>query len=666
MDMAAPVAHPGGVSTATPLAARPWFKTSQRVLGRDWAVAYVFIAPMVLLLFGLVGYPLVLAFKLSFYSGIGDQVEKLQFAGIQNFINLWTDSRFINAVRITLLFTFWSVFVKFLLGLGTALTIHHLPRWGAILGGIVLVPYIIPDVVRAIAWKILLNPLFGAGNFLLKDVFHITDRGYDWMGSAQTALPSVTMVNIWSGAAFFIILLVAGLKAIDSEQYDAAAVDGASVWRRFLHITLPGLRYVIIVATLLSTIFTFNSFTLTYLLTQGGPAGATKIYTIFAYEFVAGNRYGPAASVAVTTAPLLFVLVLVLGRYMMQTDEQRTSGDNNIFWRSLMLILSPFALLLKGLLWLFWGINEIVERAVGAVTSRIRPAGSMPLFSRRTHRRIRVTFLYLVMGVILLFSLLPFYIIFVTAFKSKQQITAATSGLEIFWPHPWTLDQFYALFQRPFLDWYQNTIIIAVTTTLVSVIVASLGAYGLIRLKWRGSSTVGTTVLIAYLMPSVLLVIPLYGILQQMRQIIPWCGINSQCGLIMVYPSVVLPFATWLMMSYYRSIPEEIEDAAMIDGCNRFQAFWHVIWPLTRPAALAVGMFAVTQAWNEFLYAFTFLNSDKLTTLSVGLGRMIVGDVQPWGELTAAALLMAIPVVIVYVTGQKFMVAGLTAGSVKG
>jgi multiple sugar transport system permease protein len=145
---------------------------------------------------------------------------------------------------------------------------------------------------------------------------------------------------------------------------------------------------------------------------------------------------------------------------------------------------------------------------------------------------------------------------------------------------------------------------------------ASLGAYALVRLRWRGSSLLGTSVLIAYLMPTVMMFIPLYSILTQLKII------NSQLALMVTYPSIVLPFATWLMMGYYRSIPEELEDAAMIDGCNRFQTYYKVVLPLVRPAMLAVGMFSVTQAWNEFLYAKTFLRSTEVFTLPVGLGRI--------------------------------------------
>jgi multiple sugar transport system permease protein len=216
------------------------------------------------------------------------------------------------------------------------------------------------------------------------------------------------------------------------------------------------------------------------------------------------------------------------------------------------------------------------------------------------------------------------------------------------------------LFERQFLLWYKNTIVVAAVSTTVSLLAASLGAYALVRLKWRGAAPFSTLVLVAYLMPTALMFIPLYYILAQLQLT------NSLTALMVTYPSVVLPFATWLMMGYYRSIPEELEDAAMIDGCSRFGAFFRIVLPLVRPALLAVAMFSVTQSWNEFLYAYMFTTSDTLSTLPVGLGKIIIGDVQPWGELMAAALMTALPVVVLYMIGQKFMVAGLTAGSVKG
>ena len=221
--------------------------------------------------------------------------------------------------------------------------------------------------------------------------------------------------------------------------------------------------------------------------------------------------------------------------------------------------------------------------------------------------------MYGLLGVVVLFELFPIYFVLVTAFKSELQIQQVRG---MFWPDPWTLEQFTFLFTRiRFVEWYRNTTIIALASTTVSVLVASLGAYGMVRLRWRGASTLGATVLVANLMPGALMVIPMYIILAQLRLI------NTHWALLVTYPSFVLPFATWLMMGYYRSIPEEVEDAALIDGCNRLQAFFLVVLPLVRPALLAVGLFSFTAAWNEFLYAYTFLQDGEPVHAAGRAGR---------------------------------------------
>jgi multiple sugar transport system permease protein len=656
--MASPLAQPRSLGTGASHGVRTstWHTSLQRILGRDWVTAWLFVLPMVLLLFGLIGYPFGRAVYLSFHNAVGVQVGK--FIGFDNYANLWQDDFFSKAVLTTITFTVVAEVIKFSLGIATALLLHNIPRWGSVLGGLVLLPYIIPEVVRALAWRVLMDPLFGALNYLLVDTLHILPTGLGWLGDPNLALPSVILVYVWAGLPFFVILCVAGLKGIDAEQYDAAAVDGASAWRRFLHITLPGMRYVIIVATLLSTIFTFNSFTLTYLLTGGGPGGTTRLYTILAYEYaVQGLRYGSGIAVAMTTAPLLFLLILFLGRYMMVRGDASEPGDSAT-WSVVMTILWPVRMVLQGTLWVFWTVNELAERVASAALQAIRPPGSPSLLPRKLARKAGLSVMYVLLGAVVLFELMPFYFIFVTAFKSTLQIQQIQS---MFWPDPWTLENFRYLFtQIPFTSWYVNTILVSVSSTLVSVIVASLGGYALVRLKWRGAGFLSTAVLVSYLMPAALMFIPLYAILASLKLI------NTQLALIVTYPSVVLPFATWLMMGYYRSIPEELEDAAMIDGCSRFGAFFRVVLPLVRPALLAVTMFSITQAWNEFLYAYTFLRSASVLTLPVGLSQLIIGDVQPWGILMAASLLTAAPVVVLYMLGQKYMVAGLTAGSIKG
>src|SRR5215468_3404872 len=316
--MAVPtIARPARVEAAP---RRGWSAGSKRLLGRDWPVAWLFILPTAVLLFGLIGYPFVRAAWLSLFNVVG--LREGAFVGLQNYQNLWTDDSFSRAVRVTTIFTVASVAIKFVLGLSAALLIHNLPKLSAVIGGLILLPYIIPDVVRALSWRILLDPLFGGLNYILINVLHVMSKGPSWLGDAATALPSVIAVNVWAGMPFFIILILAGLKSIDRELYDAAAVDGATAWRRFLHVTLPGLRYVIIIATLYSAILTANGFTLVYLLTGGGPGGATRVYPILAYEYAIGAlRFSQGVAVALQSAPVLFLMILILGRYMTRPPD---------------------------------------------------------------------------------------------------------------------------------------------------------------------------------------------------------------------------------------------------------------------------------------------------------------------------------------------------------
>jgi multiple sugar transport system permease protein len=162
------VARVGAVSAT---ARSGWFKSSKRILGRDWPIAWLFFLPTALLLFGLIGYPFVRAVYLSFFNVVG--VREGAFVGFQNYTNLWSDDFFRRAIIVTTTFTFWSEIFKFSIGLAAALLLHNLPKWGSVLGGLVLLPYIIPEIVRALVWRILLDPLFGALNYILVNVLHV-------------------------------------------------------------------------------------------------------------------------------------------------------------------------------------------------------------------------------------------------------------------------------------------------------------------------------------------------------------------------------------------------------------------------------------------------------------------------------------------------------------
>jgi len=278
--------------------------------------------------------------------------------------------------------------------------------------------------------------------------------------------------------------------------------------------------------------------------------------------------------------------------------------------------------------------------------------------SREAIDRFQCAVAYLFLGLLLLFVLFPFYWMTVTSFKTEDQMRSLVS---MFWPSPFVVENYTQLLTKTdFAIWYRNSAFVAVSSTLVATAIGTIGAYALARLRFLGRAFLSSATLITYLVPPSILFIPLYAQIRTMGLA------DSLAGLIAAYPSFTVPFVTWLLMGYFGSIPEELEEAAMIDGATRFGAFRRIILPLAAPGVLAASLFAFTQAWNEFLYALVFISDVKQRTLPVGLSTFITGDVYGWGYLMAGAVLTTLPVILVYTYLQRYMVEGLTAGSVKG
>jgi multiple sugar transport system permease protein len=277
---------------------------------------------------------------------------------------------------------------------------------------------------------------------------------------------------------------------------------------------------------------------------------------------------------------------------------------------------------------------------------------------RVARERLQSAVSYAILVTLLLLVLFPFFWMTITSFKGETQMRSLTS---MFWPSPFVSDNYgHLLGKTEFLGWYRNSIVVSVSSTLLATAIGTIGAYALARLRFLGRAFMASAVLITYLVPPSILFIPLYA---QIRNL----GLaDSLTGLIVAYPSFTVPFVTWLLMGYFESIPEELEEAAMIDGATRFGAFRRVVLPLAAPGLLAAALYAFTQAWNEFLYALVFITNVKLRTLPVGLSTFITGDVYGWGYLMAGAVLTTLPVIAAYVYLQRYMVEGLTAGSVKG
>jgi len=259
------------------------------------------------------------------------------------------------------------------------------------------------------------------------------------------------------------------------------------------------------------------------------------------------------------------------------------------------------------------------------------------------------------------FALFPFYYMIITSLKKDAELYNLTSIPFLIQSGVITDHYRYLFFRTEFFTWMKNSLIISVVSTSVSVVIAILAGYSLARLRYRGVASFGTAVFITYLVPPTLLFLPL-------SQVVVWLGISDSIwALIVTYPTFLVPFSTWLLMGYFRTIPREVEECALVDGATRMQTLTRIVLPMAIPGIVCVILFGFTLTWNEFTYALTFVSQTASKTAVVGVtADLIRGDIFYWGSLMAGAVLASLPIVIVYVWFLDYYVSGLTAGAVKG
>jgi multiple sugar transport system permease protein len=270
----------------------------------------------------------------------------------------------------------------------------------------------------------------------------------------------------------------------------------------------------------------------------------------------------------------------------------------------------------------------------------------------------RVVTLYLPLGVFVFVLLFPFYWMGTTSLKPNAELLSRTGNP--FWVAAPTFEHFrHLIFETPYPEWMWNTVVVSVVSTFFSLTASVLAAYAIERLRFRGSKQVGLSIFLAYLVPPSILFIPLAAIVFQL-------GIfDTRWALILTYPTFLIPFCTWLLMGYFRTIPYELEECALIDGATRWQILVKIILPLAVPGLISAGIFAFTLSWNEFIYALTFVSSSEVKTVPVGVvTELVEGDVYHWGALMAGALLGSLPVAIMYSFFVEYYVSGMT-GAVK-
>lgn len=294
-----------------------------------------------------------------------------------------------------------------------------------------------------------------------------------------------------------------------------------------------------------------------------------------------------------------------------------------------------------------------------STSSRATPytAPQRSVMSRLRRRGFRNIVLTLGLAIFAIWTLFPFLWIISTSLKPNRDIYRDVTIL----PRTVTFEHYVDIIQHTdVLIYFRNSLLVATGTTVIAMIIAVLAAYAMTRLSFFGRAFMARATIVTYLVPPALLFIPLFQIAIQFH-------LNDRAaGLIIIYLIFTVPFSTWLTISYFNTVPSDLEDAAMVDGANRLQTLISVFIPLALPALAVVALFTFTQAWNEFLFALLLIGRDSQKTVPVGLSDFVKGDVFQWGPLMAGSLLAALPPVLIYIAAQKWVVSGLAGGAIKG
>ncbi len=255
-------------------------------------------------------------------------------------------------------------------------------------------------------------------------------------------------------------------------------------------------------------------------------------------------------------------------------------------------------------------------------------------------------------------SMAPLYWMVNTSLKPQAEIYSAVPTL---FPHDLTTESYtYLLTETNFLSGVKNSLIIAVVVSLFSIVIAYPAAYAIARLKFKGKKLFSKSILMTYLLPTSVLYIPLYILVSQV-------GLTDNIlGLLLIYPTFTLPYVAWVLIPHIQSIPYDLDEAAIVDGCSRFRVMYQIIFPLALPGIVSTTIFAFAMCWGEYMYALVNITSESMMTFPLVISGLIFGDMYPWGQLMAGAILACVPIVIIYMLASSSLVGGKTAGGVKG
>lgn len=524
-----------------------------------------------------------------------------------------------------------------------------------------LLPWAASLVMTATVWRYIYEGAYGPLNRVLMDL-GLLDQPVEWYKDTRFAFWALIVIGIVVSVPFTTYVFLAGLQTIPGELHEAARIDGAGPWQAWRRVTLPLLRPSLLVAVVLNTIYVFNSFPIIWIITGKIPGYDTDTAITFMYKVAFGPGpqldAGEAAALAVLNVLFLLVVVTVYLRNVTwdETEVSVATEREGILGR----LARPVGRLLRGAAAALRPAGRAAApalgtagRAIGAAWRPLRPAGLTAA------------------GVLVaLFFLAPYAVMLLGALRSDQDLFSVPAR---YLPARWEWSNLVDVWsQVPLLAYLRATLVIAGVTTLIVLVVALPAAWFAARHRFRGRNLFLYLILATQMFAPVALVVGLYREYTLVDTVIANLGLGlratySYWAIILVYSAFNLAFAVWILSGYFRSIPREIEEAALIDGLGRLRVLLRVVLPLAKPGVVTALIFTFIQVWNEFVVALTLFNDPgrDRQTLTVGIQQFVGLYETRYQYLFVASLIGIVPVLVLFATIERYLMGGLTAGSVK-
>jgi ABC-type sugar transport system permease subunit len=617
---------------------------------RSSLTGLLLLVPALLFFAGYVLYPIVDTCLLSGTSWSVVGGAKLA-VGARNYTDLCHDPGFLTALRNNGLFIVLSLAVQLPLALLLAVGLGSQLRRHQFLRTLFFAPFVMPVVAVGLLWRLIYEPNLGALNTLL-NALHLSAWARGWLGEGELAIFAVIAVSCWRYVGFHMMILLAGLQAIPGDLLEAAQLDGATPWQTFMAVTLPLLRRVLLVDALLITVGSIKIFDLVKVMTDGGPGTASEVLATYMFRLAfVEDRMGASAAVAVVM--LALTLLLTIGYVRLTNSEDDALPDWPGRWALRMLGVGL-------VVWLGWRGRGLIHTpgvllAVvgGIVVVGLAVAGLVRLARSASQGTTRVL-ADAGFAVLAILFLIPVIWGVLGSFKSLNELLLSPWS----WPHPWVWGNYAQAWTGGIGRYLFNSAVVTVLSVGLALLCAAPAAFGLARLNLPGKALLFALIVSGLLLPVHASLIPLY--IQCNR-----LGIANWPALLGPYVAFGLPLMVLMLRAYFAGIPNELQEAATLDGAGPWRTLWQVFLPVARPAVATVCIFQAAWVWNELPLAMVLVRDKAWQILPVGLLNFQGEHSADWAALLAGVTLAMVPVLALYFLFQKHIIKGLTAGAVK-